>query len=159
MLTKITSTTLGLIMRLAFMWCWMMLDSDKDDRYNSWTPLAALGYLSSSLEGKYIGARSMGWLCRFFLFIQRLSFACCKFVFLILRLWALPVLLHFLFVFFSCCILNSESNRLFVTSFFCRTWRWISTSADALTVICDCDRISIKVFQQYKVYDEVALYS
>ena len=53
---------------------------------------------------------------------------------------------------FSFCILISESNRLFVTSFFCRTWRWISTSADALTVTCDCERISIKVFQHYKVY-------
>ena len=53
---------------------------------------------------------------------------------------------------FSFCILISESNRLFVTSFFCRTWQWISTSADASIVTCDCDRISIKVFQHYKVY-------
>ena len=43
-----------------------MLNGDKDDGYNSCTPLAALGYLLSSLEGKYIGARSMGWLYRFF---------------------------------------------------------------------------------------------
>ena len=49
---------------------------------------------------------------------------------------------------FSFCILISESNRLFVTSFFCRTWQWISTSADASIVTCDCDKISIKVFQQ-----------
>ena len=37
-----------------------------DNGYNSWTPLGALGYLLSSLEGKYIGARLMGWLYRYF---------------------------------------------------------------------------------------------
>ena len=128
----------------------MMLNSDKDDRYNSWTSLAALGYLLSSLEGKYIDARSTGWLCRFFLFIQRFSFACCKFYHLCFYNFAavsVACLVAF-FVCFSCCILISESNRFLVTSFFCRTWRWTSTSADALTVTCDCDRISIKVFQQ-----------